>query len=828
MSDVVYSFSQIEKKWQESWNKNGLFKVALNDKKPKFYCLVMFPYPSSALHVGHGRVYIIGDVVARYKMMRGFNVLAPMGFDAFGLPAENAAIKGGEHPEKSTLRNIETMHRQFRSWGVGFDWDREVVSCLPDYYKWTQWFFLKMYEKGLAYKKEASVNWCPSCQTVLANEQVIDGECERCQAKVELRDLAQWFFKITDYAERLLDDMALLENWPERVKTMQRNWIGRSVGAEIDFKVKDSNLTLPCFTTRIDTIYGCTYFVLAAEHPKLAELVRGSAQEKEVRAFAEKVKQESKISRMAENVAKEGVFTGRYVVNPFTQETIPVWVANYVLMDYGTGAVMAVPTHDQRDFEFAQEYDLSMRVVIEPAGKKLSAEKIESAYIEDGILTNSGPFDGLPNRESMAKIIAHGEKKGFARAKIHYRLRDWLVSRQRYWGAPIPILYCGKCGTVPLPEKELPVLLPKNVEFKPTGESPLARSAEFVKAQCPKCGGPAKRETDTMDTFVDSSWYFLRYISPKEEKVPFVSKDVNEWLPVDQYVGGVEHAILHLLYSRFFTKFIHDLGLIDFKEPFRNLFAQGMIVKDGTKMSKSRGNVVSPDELIEKFGADTVRLYTLFIGPPEKDAEWNDASVEGCYRFLKRMWRLFHDYQELAQKKSTEKKELSDKGKELRRQSHLLIKKVTADIANEWHFNTVVASIMEFFNFLSQTMENVCKEGESGAAAVDEAIRSLVLMMAPLTPHLSEELWEKLGNKGSIFRHPWPEYEEKNLIQKETEVVLQVNGKVRGRIQVAADLDKTQLEKIALNSEMVQTWLDGKKVVKVIVVPQKLVNIVAQ
>lgn len=829
MNEVVeYSFGPIESKWQKNWNKTGLFKVNLKDEKPKFYCLVMFPYPSSALHVGHGRVYIIGDVVARYKMMRGFNVLAPMGFDAFGLPAENAAIKSGEHPEKSTLRNIETMHRQFNSWGVGFDWDREAISCLPDYYKWTQWFFIKMYEKGLAYKKKASVNWCPSCQTVLANEQVIDGACERCQSKVDLRDLAQWFFKITDYAQQLIDDMSLLENWPERVKTMQRNWIGRSTGSEIDFKVKDSEMHLPCFTTRIDTIYGCTYFVLAAEHPQLLELVKGTAQEKEVLAFAQKVKKESKISRMSENLVKEGVFTGRYVTNPFTNEEIPVWVANYVLMDYGTGAVMAVPTHDQRDFEFAKKYDLPMKVVIQPKGETLDVEKMETAYIEDGVLAHSAQFDGLENRKSMEPIVKYGEEQGIARSKVHYRLRDWLISRQRYWGAPIPMIYCESCDVVPVPEEQLPVLLPKEVEFKPTGESPLAKCEEFLNTPCPKCGKEAKRETDTMDTFVDSSWYFLRYISPKNEKVPFVSEDANQWLPVDQYIGGVEHAILHLLYSRFFTKFVHDLGLIDFKEPFRNLFAQGMIVKDGNKMSKSKGNVVNPDELIKKFGADTVRLYTLFIGPPEKDAEWNDSSVDGCFRFLKRVWRLFHEYLDLAKERSSEEKELSDKAKELRRQSHLLIKKITADIDQEWHFNTVVASIMEFFNFLNPILKEVYQESGAGAQVVDEAIRNLVLLMAPLTPHMSEELWNKLGGKESVFKQAWPEYEEKNLEQKEAQVVLQVNGKVRGRIQIPVGLDKEALEKMALDSEAVKSWVDGKKVVKVIVVPAKLVNVVVK
>ncbi|MCK4248308.1 MAG: leucine--tRNA ligase, partial [Candidatus Omnitrophica bacterium] len=641
-----YPFADIEPKWQKYWQDSRLFNIETDSTKPKYYCLMMFPYPSAALHVGHGRNYIIGDVVARYKMMKGFNVLTPMGWDAFGLPAENAAIKNNIHPKISTMNNIATMKKQLNQWGVGYDWDREVASCSPDYYKWTQWIFLKLYEKGLAYKKNSAVNWCPSCQTVLANEQVVNEACERCDTPVIEKELEQWFFKITDYAQRLLDDLKLLEHWPERVKTMQENWIGRSTGVEIHFPIvplENSNdeeiENLTCFTTRVDTIYGATYMVLAPEHPTVAKLTANAKNKDEIKAFVAKVKTQDKIDREAVDLEKEGVFLDRYCINPVNNRKIPILIANYVLLGYGTGAVMAVPAHDQRDFEFAKKYDLPIEVVIDNPKSALKSEDMKEAYVEQGVMINSSQFNGLSNTEAMEKIADYMQKEGKGSRTVQYRLRDWLISRQRYWGAPIPIIYCVDCGPVPVPETDLPILLPEKVDFKPTGESPLKEAADFVRTTCPKCKKPAQRETDTMDTFVDSSWYYLRYLSPKQDQKAFDSDIVNKWLPVDQYIGGIEHAILHLMYSRFITKVIYDLGCINFQEPFESLFTQGMIIKDGAKMSKSKGNVVSPDVLINRYGADTVRLYTLFIGPPEKDAEWNDRAVEGSSRFLNRIWR---------------------------------------------------------------------------------------------------------------------------------------------------------------------------------------------
>jgi leucyl-tRNA synthetase len=631
---------EIDKKWQEFWKKERIFNVDTGNPESKYYCLVMFPYPSAALHVGHARNYIIGDAVTRYKIMKGLNVLSPMGFDAFGLPAENAAIKGGLHPKISTLNNIATMKQQLNSWGIGYDWDREVISCLPDYYKWTQWIFTKLYEKGLAYKKYAAVNWCPSCMTVLANEQVIAGACERCDTKVIERDLSQWFFKITAYAERLLDDISLLTHWPERVKTMQTNWIGKSAGVNIDFCLEGTGKILSCYTTRVDTIFGVTYMVLAPEHPLIGELIKNNPDAAKIMQFIERVRIQDKADRAAASVEKEGIFTGGYVINPVNKRKVPLWIGNYVLMEYGTGAVMAVPAHDQRDFEFAKKYKLPIEVVIDNPKERLDASKMQCAYVEDGIMVNSMQFNGLANRAAMEKIADWMEKEKIGERSVHFRLRDWLISRQRYWGAPIPIIYCDTCGEQAVPEKDLPVLLPEDVAFKPTGQSPLKDSAEFINTKCPKCGSPAKRETDTMDTFVDSSWYFLRYISPKEAKKPFDTNRVNKWLPVDQYIGGVEHAILHLLYSRFVTKVLYDLKYVGFSEPFAALFTQGMIVKNGAKMSKSKGNTVAPDYIIDKYGADVMRLYILFMGPPEKDAEWQDEGLQGAWRFIQRALRL--------------------------------------------------------------------------------------------------------------------------------------------------------------------------------------------
>jgi len=810
-----YPFKEIESKWQKHWDKIKLFKADLSEYKDKYYCLMMFPYPSASLHVGHGRNYIIGDVVARYKIMKGFNVLTPMGWDAFGLPAENAAIKDNVHPHVSTKRNIATMKRQLRQWGVGYDWDNEVNSSQPGYYKWTQWIFLQLFKKGLAYKKKAAVNWCSSCNTVLANEQVVDGGCERCDTKVIQKELEQWFFKITDYAERLLEDLDKLQDWPERVKIMQRNWIGRSEGVQIGFPLVDSKKILTCFTTRVDTIYGATYMVLAPEHPWIEELMSDSPNKKEIASFVQRIRAESFIKRSQLDIEKEGIFTGRYVINPMTNEKMPLWIANYVLMAYGTGAVMAVPTHDQRDFEFAKKYDLLMRVVIDDPGSHLKVSAMKAAYVDDGIMVNSGQFDGISNREAMEKIAGHMEGEGIGKRSVNYKLRDWLISRQRYWGAPIPIIYCDSCGIQQVPEKDLPVILPQDVEFKPHGESPLKAVKDFVSTKCPKCGKHARREIDTMDTFVDSSWYYLRYLSSKDDKKAFDSKVADRWLPVDQYIGGVEHAILHLLYSRFITKVLYDLKLISFDEPFGRLFTQGMIIKGGAKMSKSKGNVVSPDDLIKRYGADTVRLYTLFIGPPEKDAEWNDRGVEGAYRFLKRLYRLASDTVGGKEEKAKEDEELT-------RMIHKTIKKVTDDMERDFHFNTAISSVMELVNKIYLVMG----EKKIVARSVKEATRAAIMLLSPFVPHISEELWHMIGEKESIFKAKWPTYDTDMLRTEEVTIVAQINGKVRGRFTVALDVSEEDLKEIVLKDEGMKKWTGNKPPKKFIVVPNKLVNIV--
>lgn len=812
-----YPFEEIEPKWQKYWDEIGLFRAGLEDYKNKYYCLMMFPYPSASLHVGHGRNYIIGDAVARYKIMKGFNVLTPMGWDAFGLPAENAAIKGNVHPRISTERNIATMKKQLRQWGVGYDWDKEVNSSQPEYYKWTQWLFLQLYKKGLAYKKKAAVNWCPSCNTVLANEQVIDGACERCDTKVTQKELEQWFFKITDYAERLLKGLERLEDWPERVKIMQRNWIGKSEGVRINFPLASSDKILACFTTRVDTIFGATYMVLAPEHPWIEELAAGAANKKEVMAFAERIRNESVIKRSQADVEKEGIFTGRYVTNPMTDEKIPLWIANYVVMGYGTGAVMAVPTHDQRDFEFAKKYALPMKVVIDNPKARIDAHAMKEAYVDDGVMINSGQFNGISNREAMARIADYMEKKRIGKRAVHYKLRDWLISRQRYWGAPIPMVYCDRCGIQPVPEKNLPVLLPYEVEFKPHGESPLKAVKNFVETKCPKCGGGARREIDTMDTFVDSTWYYLRYLSPKEKSKAFDKNTADKWLPVDQYIGGVEHAILHLLYSRFITKVFYDLGLISFDEPFKRLFTQGMIVKDGAKMSKSKGNVVSPDDLIKRYGADTVRLYTLFIGPPEKDAEWNDRGVEGAYRFLNRLYRLASDISERGKEGGE-----GDSDKELARMTHAIIKKVTDDMERDFHFNTAISSAMELVNKIYL----VIGEKEAVSKSVKEAVKAVIILLSPFVPHISEELWRMMGEKESVFRAKWPVFDKDMIQAEEVVIAVQVNGKVRGHFTVALNAAENELKDLILNDEGIKKWTAGKLPKKFIVVPNKIVNIV--
>jgi len=825
-----YLFQEIEPKWQKFWNDNNLFKMEETSSKEKYYCLMMFPYPSAALHVGHGRNYIIGDVVARYKMMQGYNVLTPMGWDAFGLPAENAAIKNKVHPSAGTFKNIETMKKQLNEWGVGYDWDREVASCKEDYYKWTQWLFLKLYENGLAYKKAAFVNWCPSCATVLANEQVVEGACERCDTEVKQKNLEQWFFKITEYAQTLLDDLSELSGWPERVKIMQKNWIGKSYGVEIDFKLEGTEEVVKCFTTRVDTIYGATYMAIAPEHNIVESILNDdTAVNNEIKAFVQDILKENKIDRANEELDKKGIFSGKFVINPYNGDKIPLWIADYVLMDYGTGAVMAVPAHDQRDFLFAKKYNLPIKVVIKPEAVTLKSEEMTEAYVESGVQVNSSQFDGLPNAQGLEKMADYGAEKGFSRRVENFRLRDWLISRQRYWGAPIPMIYCDTCGVVSVPEEDLPVKLPYDVEFKPTGESPLASSLEFVSTVCPKCKGKARRETDTMDTFVDSSWYYLRYLSPHNDKVPFESDVVNKWLPVDQYIGGVEHAILHLLYSRFITKVLYKQGYVSFKEPFKNLFTQGMITKAGAKMSKSKGNVVAPDELIENYGADTVRLYTLFIGPPEKDAEWNDTAVEGAFRFLKRVWVLVDDTQEVIAESKREDSLKADKDfVDLKRVVHGTIKKISADMEGNFHFNTAIASVMELVNYMNKYKDKVLSPSviEANRVIFKEAVETIILLLAPFVPHVCEELWQIIGKEGSVFKQKWPDFDEKALQKEEMTIVIQVNGKLRGRETVPAGLSSEELEKLVLANETVNKYISGKEVKKVIVIPKKLVNIV--
>ncbi|MFH1593163.1 MAG: leucine--tRNA ligase [Candidatus Omnitrophota bacterium] len=838
----AYPFDKIEPKWQDYWVKEKFFEVDMKKHDNKYYCLVMFPYPSAALHVGHGRNYIIGDVVARYKMMRGFNVLMPMGWDAFGLPAENAAIKDKTHPRTNTFNNISTMKRQLKSWGVCYDWSREVASCQPDYYKWTQWIFLQLYKKGLAFKKKAFVNWCPSCNTVLANEQVIEGRCERCDTLVTQKDLEQWFFKITDYAEKLLNDIDKLKNWPDRVKIMQRNWIGRSTGVNIHFPVVGGSERLTCFTTRVDTIFGATYMVLAPEHPGLEGLIKNEKNRAEILKFINDARNESRITRLQADTEKRGIFTGRYVINPVNNRKIPLWIANYVLMEYGTGAVMAVPAHDQRDFEFAKKYDLPIEEVISHDPSKKT--DLKSAYEDEGTMVNSGQFTGLSNKDAVTKISDFMEKSGIGHRSIQYKLRDWLISRQRYWGAPIPIIYCGKCGVVPVPEKDLPVVLPAEVEFKPHGESPLKSSKEFMNTRCPQCKGKATREADTMDTFVDSSWYFLRYISAGLESEPFKKEDVDRWLPVDQYVGGVEHAILHLLYSRFITKVLCDSGLIGFNEPFMNLFTQGMIIKDGAKMSKSKGNVVSPDELIRTYGADTIRLYTLFIGPPEKDAEWSDRGAEGAYRFLGRVWRLVERtllsrrYLRMAgprNAKATAGRQgyggqaMDDAGalttmrdKDLIIKMNQTIKKVTDDLEKDFHFNTAISAIMELVNEIYITTE----KRDVSEKAVSEAVKTVVVLLSPFVPHIAEELWRILGGKDSVLKERWPSFDESAIAGDTVTIPIQINGKLRSKINVQQGAAEEILKEGALSDEKVKNCLKYLAIKRWIIIPGKLINIV--
>ncbi|HHU31011.1 MAG TPA: leucine--tRNA ligase [Firmicutes bacterium] len=820
-----YNPREIEPKWQKYWEENNFYKTADDRHGKKYYVLEMFPYPSGHLHMGHMRVYSIGDVLARFLRMRGYNVLHSMGWDAFGLPAENAAIERQVHPAKWTYDNIEAMKKQQKALGISYDWDREVTTCSPDYYKWTQWLFLLFYKRGLAYKKKAAVNWCPQCATVLANEQVEDGGCWRCGSEVIVKDLDQWFLRITDYAERLLEDLQLLSGWPERVITMQENWIGKSEGAEIRFPVQGSDKEIAVFTTRPDTLFGVTYMVLAAEHPLVEELTAGTEQEAAVRAFVEKTRKLTEISRTSTETEKEGIFTGAYCINPVNGEDVPILVGNYVLMGYGTGAVMGVPAHDQRDFEFARKYNLPVRTVISPDGSESAGIELNGAYEDEGVLVNSGRFNGLPSEEAKEAIITYLEENNWGERQVTYRLRDWLISRQRYWGTPIPIIYCDRCGTVPVPEEDLPVLLPEDIELQPGGKSPLARHESFFRTVCPVCGGSARRETDTMDTFIDSSWYFMRYVDAKNEKAPFDKEKCDAWMPVDQYIGGIEHAILHLLYARFFTKVLHNAGLTSAVEPFTRLLAQGMVNKDGAKMSKSKGNVVSPDEIIEKYGADTGRLFILFASPPEKDLDWSDRGVEGCFRFLKRVWRLVDRYAGTVSAAGGSAPPSEDE-KTLRQAFHSALKKVTVDIEERFNFNTAISAIMEAVNAAYRYTR---KKGENvHAGTMAEILPMLVLMLAPFAPHLGEEMWQRLGQRESVHLQSWPEYDPTALQVEEVEIAVQVNGKVRAHLTVSSGLEKAELEKIAAADERIKRFTDNKEIVKVISVPGKLVNIVVR
>ena len=798
---MSYPFKETEEKWQKEWVRSKSFSVAPDPKREKYYILEMFPYPSGKIHMGHVRNYTITDVAARYKMMRGFNVLHPMGFDAFGQPAENAAIKNKTKPEAWTHKCIDWMRSELKKMGFSYDWEREISTSDSDYYKWNQWIFLKMFERGLAYKKAADVNWCPSCQTTLANEEVIDGACWRCSAKVGQEDLEQWFLKISEYKERLLEDLKQLKDWPGRVVAMQTNWIGRSQGVEIYFRLNDSAQVIPVFTTRVDTIFGATYIVLAPEHPLVKEIIKGKAQEKEALKFIAKVAKETKVVRTASGLKKEGVFTGGYAVNPVNNEEVPVWIADYVLMEYGTGAIMSVPSHDQRDFLFAKEHKLPMKIVIRPKDEgRRTTEELSEAYEGDGIQVNSGKFNGLPNQEAKIKIAEWMEELAIGKIQTHWRLRDWLISRQRYWGTPIPIIYCRKCGIVPVPYEDLPVELPKDAPFTGEGGSPLTKVKEFVQAACPKCKSPARRETDTMATFFDSSWYFLRFCSPKFEKGPFAVQEAKYWMPVDQYIGGIEHAILHLLYSRFFTKFFKDSGMIDFEEPFKRLLTQGMVLKDGEVMSKSRGNIVDPDSIIKKYGADTLRLFILFAAPPETELEWDDRGIEGAFKFLNRVWRIQENLKEKTHPL-------------LLRVMHKTIKKFTEDIEG-FKFNTAIASLMELTNAIYQY------------GADKEVFSNLVVLLSPFVPHFAEELWQLLGNKEGVIKAGWPKYDPKFLVEENITVVIQVNGKLRSKIDVPGDISEDRLKELVLSDDKLKPWVQGKPLKDFILVPKKLVNIV--
>ena len=804
----VYDFKSIEKKWQKAWDEKGQYKMDTRDtSKPKYYCLEMFPYPSGKIHMGHVRNYSIGDVVARYKKMNGYNVLHPMGWDSFGLPAENAAIKNNIHPHVWTMSNIEEMKEQLSMLGLSYDWDKEVATSTPEYYKWTQKIFLEFYKAGLAYKRKSFVNWCPSCETVLANEQVVQGQCERCDSLVEKKELEQWYFKTTAFSEELLADLDSLDGWPEKVKLMQKNWIGKSFGANVNFQLEGSDQEISVYTTRPDTIFGSTFMVLAPESQLARELVAGTKYEPVLDEFLAKMHTMTQIEREAADLEKEGKFIGKYVINPLTGKKMPIWIANYVLADYGTGAVMGVAAHDDRDNDFAKKYDLEIIPVID----------------EDDKMINSGQFDGMNKDEAFDKIIEKLEEMGKGNKKTNFRLRDWLISRQRYWGCPIPMIYCDDCGIVPVDEKDLPVLLPTDVEFTGKGESPLASSKTFTQCTCPKCGKPARREVDTMDTFVDSSWYYMRYADNKNEEAPFDADVVNNWLPVDQYIGGVEHAILHLLYARWFTKAFNKLGWTNHVEPFKNLLTQGMVLRDGSKMSKSKGNTVSPVELVENYGADTARLFILFAAPPERDLEWSEQGVEGCFKFLNRVYRLVDELAPVT-KLDHEFGNLTKADKDMRAKTNNTLKKVTEDLNDRFGFNTAIAALMELINDLYKYKEL----DDRNDAVIKEAIEAVVVILAPFAPHLGEELWLMIGKEASVFDIAWPEYDKSAIQLDEVEIIVQVNGKVRNKINAPVGIDQEAMKDLALNDEKIKEFIEDKDVVKVIAIPSKLVNIVVK
>ncbi|MBN1225181.1 MAG: leucine--tRNA ligase [Candidatus Aminicenantes bacterium] len=821
-----YDFSRIEAKWQASWDELSVFKASDDSQRTKYYCLEMYPYPSGRVHMGHIRNFSIVDVISRFKLMRGLNVLHPIGWDAFGMPAENAAIQEGVHPRKWTLDNISHMKRQLKRMGYSYDWSREVTTCYPEYYKWNQWIFLKMLERGLAYRKKSWINFCPECRTVLANEQVISEKCWRCETQVEKKEMEQWFLRITGYAEELLSDHGLLEKWPEHVLTMQKNWIGKSTGAHVVFPVVGTGDSIAVFTTRVDTIFGATFIALSPEHPLSEELIDDSPQKHKFRAWIRDTVRKQRLKEDPGELEKEGIDTGRKAINPYNGEEIPIWISNYVLMEYGTGAIMAVPAHDQRDFEFARKYSIPIREVIVPLGQEPAGE-LEEAFEGYGMVINSDAFSGMPSKDAMERMTQYAEERGFGQKRTLYKIRDWGISRQRYWGTPIPIIYCKTCGIVAVPYEDLPVELPPDVQFKGEEGSPLESVDSFLRATCPKCGNEGRRETDTMDTFFDSSWYYFRYCSPEEKSLPFDAKPATHWLPVDIYIGGIEHAILHLIYARFFCKVLRDLGLTEISEPFPHYFSQGMVTKDGAKMSKSKGNVVDPDDIIADYGADSLRLFILFASPPEKEFNWSEKGIEGCSRFLNRFWMFFHDMQDLFAEKSPAviPENGNDRPHSLRVKMHQTIKKVTEDIGRRYHFNTAISSIMELFNSIRKESESL-KGNPAGRALLSECVENLVLLLGPFAPHICEELWEKMGHANLLARAPWPRFDPELAQEDTVTIVVQVNGKLRDKFDVERNISDDLIKEEALSLDRIKLFVGEKKVRKIVYIKDKLINIV--